>query len=357
MTPISHTHRRYARYAPLAARGTVRGLTLVELMISMMLGLLVVGSASAIFVSNRQTYRATEGLGRVQENGRIAFELMARDLREAGGNPCGNADRKEPLKLVNVINNSATRWWTNWNNGITGYEGAIPLGSPLNRVAGTDAVDLMAGDSSSAATIAQHTSGSSSLQLNRADHGFRTSDLAIACDWQQATLFQVTGLTGADVVRHQAGGNPGNCIGDLGYASPAAACVAGPNRVKQYGPNPADANANATVIRMQPVRWYIATVPGGGRSLFRSTVVNNGGVLAVREQQIAEGVNNMQLQYLLDGAAAYVDAAAVTAANRWNDVTAVRVALDMRSADGAGIGGAPLQRRIAHTVTLRNRME
>ena len=65
-----------------SARNAVRGLTLVELMIAMMLGLLVVGSATAIFISNRQTYRATEGLGRVQENGRMAFELMARDLRD-----------------------------------------------------------------------------------------------------------------------------------------------------------------------------------------------------------------------------------------------------------------------------------
>ena len=71
--------RLSARPAPRAA---VRGLSLIELMIAMMLGLLVVASASAIFLSNRQTYRATEGLGRVQESGRMAFELMARDLRE-----------------------------------------------------------------------------------------------------------------------------------------------------------------------------------------------------------------------------------------------------------------------------------
>jgi type IV pilus assembly protein PilW len=65
----------------------------------------------------------------------------------------------------------------------------------------------------------------------------------------------------------------------------------------------------------------------------------------------------MQLQYLLEGGTAYVDAPAVTAANRWNDVTAVRVTLNMLSADRAGVGGAQLARTIAHTVTLRNRME
>jgi type IV pilus assembly protein PilW len=355
MTQMLISQRRHASRGRLVARAHMRGLTLVELMIALMLGLLVVGSASAIFISNRQTYRATEGLGRVQENGRIAFELMARDLREAGGNPCGNAQREEPLKLVNVINNSATRWWTSWNSGITGYEGTIALGNPANRVAATDAIDLMAGDSSSAATVSQHTTGAFGIKLNTADHGFRASDLAIVCDWTQASLFQVTSVAGNEI-RHASGGTPGNCTSGLGYAISTAVCGGGPARVRQYGPDLDDPNASATVIRMQPVRWYIGTNADGGRSLFRAALVNDGGVLTERNQEIAEGINDMRLLYLLEGAADYVDASAIPA-NRWNDVTAVRVILDLLSADGAGVGGAQLQRRIAHTVTLRNRME
>ena len=356
MTPKIIHPRRHAAHGRVAARSSVRGLTLVELMIAMMLGLLVVGSASAIFISNRATYRATEGLGRVQENGRMAFELMARDLREAGGNPCGNADRKEPLQLVNVLNNPAAQWWTNWNNGIRGYEAAIPGGNPPDRVVTADAIDLMSADSSSAATIAEHDPDAATFDLNTADHGLRTGDLAIVCDWRQASLFQVTGAAAADdTIEHAIGGpGPGNCSKGLGYANPPVCTAAG--RKKLYGPNPVDNKASATIVRMQPVRWYVGTTPNGGTSLFRSAVVNNGGVLAVREQEIAEGVSDMEMQYLLDGDANYVDATLVPA-NRWNDVNAVRVTLDILSADGAGVGGAQLQRRIAHTVTLRNRME
>jgi type IV pilus assembly protein PilW len=358
MKKMTLSRSRFAGHGRAATRSDVSGLTLVELMISMMLGLLVVGSASAIFISNRQTYRATEGLGRVQENGRMAFELMGRDLREAGGSSCGNGERKrnDPLKLVNLINGSTTRWWTNWNNGITGYEGAIPLGSPANRVATADAIDLMAGDSSSAATISQHNTASAQFQINTTDHGFSSSDLAIACDWKGASLFQISSAaSGSNIIQHQVSGSPGNCSIGLGYVIPASAC-AGPVRTKQYGPNVKDPVQSATIIRIQPVRWYVGT-SAGGRSLFRSAVVNNGGVLTVTDQEIAEGVNDMQLQYLLVGAAAYVDASAVTAANRWNDVIAVRVTLDMLSADRAGVGGAQLARRIVNTVTLRNRME
>ena len=332
-----------------ANRANVHGLTLVELMIALMLGLLVVGSASAIFISNRQTYRATEGLGRVQENGRMAFELMVRDLREAGGNPCGNADRKEPLKLVNVLN-PTTNWWANWNNGIIGYEAAMGA-PPANRVAGTDAVDLMSGDNSSGVTVVSHNPTSAQFQLNTANHSLDDADIAIVCDWRQASLFQVSNAqpgTNSTVV-HNAGGavSPGNCSKGLGYANPPNCSVNG---------TPYEYGANSQILRLHAVRWFVGTNAAGGRSLYRSTLINNGGALQARAQEIAEGVNDMELQYLVAGAANYVDATAVPA-NAWGDVTAVRVTLDMLSADRAGVGGAQLARRIAHTVTLRNRME
>ncbi|MFP3416601.1 prepilin-type N-terminal cleavage/methylation domain-containing protein, partial [Bacillus sp. SIMBA_074] len=47
--------------------GRQQGFSLIELMIALVLGLLVVGAAIGIFLSNRQTYQATEGVGRAQE--------------------------------------------------------------------------------------------------------------------------------------------------------------------------------------------------------------------------------------------------------------------------------------------------
>src|SRR3546814_13863371 len=82
-----------------ACRAHAAGFSLVELMVAMVLGLLVSGSAIGIFISNRQANRATDSLSRIQENARTAFELMARDVREAGGNPCGRN-----LLVTSVIN-------------------------------------------------------------------------------------------------------------------------------------------------------------------------------------------------------------------------------------------------------------
>src|SRR5690606_16585162 len=65
------------------------GATLIELMIALLLGLVVVAAASGLFLTNKRVYASTETLNRIQENGRVSFELMSRDIREAGGNPCG----------------------------------------------------------------------------------------------------------------------------------------------------------------------------------------------------------------------------------------------------------------------------
>ncbi|TXH65797.1 MAG: hypothetical protein E6Q88_13200 [Lysobacteraceae bacterium] len=337
------THRM-----PCARRA--HGMTLVELMIAMLLGMIVVGSASAIFISNRQTYRATESLGRVQESGRMSFELMARDIREGAGNPCG-----KNLPIANVLDNPTANWWSDWGVGIVGYDGAIatpglPFGAaPQQRVAGTDAIELKSADSASARVIVNHQPASATMFLNTVNHDFTDEDILMICDNRQAAIFQVTNAspgTNTNVVHNRGGSaNPGNCTKGLGLP---VVCTANGTSYA-YGPN-------SMVTRMRSVRWYIGRNPNGGNSLFRSTMTSSSGSIAAQPQEIVEGVNNMTLQYLLRDTGDYVDAGAIPA-NRWRDVVAVRVNLALASRDRAGVNGAALQRTLDHTVTLRNRMQ
>jgi type IV pilus assembly protein PilW len=60
------------------------GLSIVELMVAMALGLLLMTGVIQVFLSSRQTYAANEAMGRMQENGRFALEFMARSARLAG---------------------------------------------------------------------------------------------------------------------------------------------------------------------------------------------------------------------------------------------------------------------------------
>jgi type IV pilus assembly protein PilW len=346
-----HRRHRASRAGYRAASG-IRGFSLVELMISLMLGLLVVGSAGAIFISNRQTYRATEGLGRVQENSRMAYELMARDMREAGGNPCG-----KNLLFVDVLNPTVD-WWSNWNRGLTGYESSVaspgtPFGTAFgNRIAGTDAVDVMSGDNSSGVTVVSHNPSSAQFHLNTVNHVLDDSDIAIVCDNRQMALFQITNAQPGtnEVIVHNTGNtaSPGNCTKGLGYPPPKS-CPDALGTPYTYG-------ANSMIVKLHAVRWYIGRNRNGTNSLFRVSLGSNGaGAAVTTDQEIAEGVENMQLQYLVAGAGAYVDASLVPPA-RWAEVTAVRIALNIASTDRAGVGNTRLQRTVAHTATLRNRL-
>ena len=57
-----------------------QGLTLVELLISITLSLLVLAAILQLFVGTKQSYNLQEGMARMQENGRYAIDLLARDI-------------------------------------------------------------------------------------------------------------------------------------------------------------------------------------------------------------------------------------------------------------------------------------
>jgi type IV pilus assembly protein PilW len=78
----SPAFRRSAHRRSLALRQA--GLTLLELMISLTLGLLLVAGIGTIYVGSNQTYRVQEENARIQESGRYALEVIGRNIRQAG---------------------------------------------------------------------------------------------------------------------------------------------------------------------------------------------------------------------------------------------------------------------------------
>jgi type IV pilus assembly protein PilW len=66
------------------SRTRQRGLTLVEIMVALTLGLVLIAGLLQLFVGTRQSYRTQENLSRVQENGRYALEFISRAVRIAG---------------------------------------------------------------------------------------------------------------------------------------------------------------------------------------------------------------------------------------------------------------------------------
>jgi type IV pilus assembly protein PilW len=69
-----------------------QGLSLVELMIAMTLGLFLIWGVLQSFLTSRQVYDMQQALSRIQENTRMAQEFIAFDIRSAGDYGCASGD-------------------------------------------------------------------------------------------------------------------------------------------------------------------------------------------------------------------------------------------------------------------------
>lgn len=335
------------------SRRVMAGFTMVELMIAIVLGLIVSGAALTVFLTNRQTYAATESLGRIQESARTGFELMARDLRQAAGSVCGRPSAAG-LTLVSDLNTN-TNWYANWNNGIFGYDGGAGMSglgfgtADGERINGTDAIELHgANDGDDVAIRPDFTSAPSIIVRDATD--FAAGDIVAACDPSQMTLFQVTGKAGNTIVR-AAGSAP--APGNATAATYSYGCRLGQLTA---GACPTGSEWPASLAKLHAVRWYVGANDHGSRSLYRVSLVNTGGAVGTRSDEVAEGVQDLQVQYLVGGAVGYVDAAGVTAANWSGDgVVAIRMRMTVSDSERTGAGGSNIRRVLEHTITLRNR--
>lgn len=328
---------------PGPARGAARGVTLVELMVSLVLGLIVAGAAMAVFLSNRQTYLATESIGRLQENARTAFEFMARDIRAAGMIPCSNE-----TDLNNIVD--STEWWTAHGAGANPTEEWANTSFLGYSNADGDALQLIAAlPPAVIPTVVTATPADGSLPLDLAVNnvdGIAAGDLLMVCDFgyydpttedkrsPEGAIFQATSASGTTINISETG-SPGNSMSDPNIFIPL------PPQVPQK---------NGLVSVVQPVRWYIGDNARGGKSLFRSRLVNTAGALSLAEDEIVADATGLDLAYLVDGGDSYVAAASVA---DWSKVVAVRIQLRMSGTDR--VDGDPIERTLEHVVTVRNR--
>ncbi len=340
------------KLTPARPRGGQRGFGLVELMVSLVLGMIVVGGALVLLLSTRQATGNTLNLSHLQDSVRTSYEMMTREVREAGATPCDSKGL-----VGNVLNNAQglnPTWWATWNepvtvrdqpvlgfDGATAFPGAAIGAAVAERVNGTDALIVRYAAAYDNLSITAHNTATTLLTTNVAAHGIPVGELVMVCNYRQAAIMSVSAVDLAlGTFTHAASVAPtGNCSAGLGLPT---TCT--PVGVTYQFP------AGALIGRFTAVGWYIGNngrPATGGRSLYR--VTRNGA------EEIAEGVRDMQLSYLVDGAADYAAAAAVAAAE-WERVIAVRFDLTFESPD-SGINAATgqrLVRNVAYTVNLRN---
>ncbi|RCS31264.1 prepilin-type N-terminal cleavage/methylation domain-containing protein [Rhodanobacter denitrificans] len=328
------------------------GFTLIELMVAMLLGLIVIAGVASVFLANQRTYRTNQALGDVQDGSRIAFELLARDIRNAGLNPCNNGDR-----MGNVLNNSGTDWWANWSNAVHGYSGS--QGDPATggvfgtgvgqRVAGTDSMQVL-GAVDGGMSVATDNEPAANFKLNDKTTNLQSGDIVIVCDPDHAVLVQISNYNNSNVTFvHNTGNavNPGNCSKGLGYPSD---CSSTNGNLYQFG-------ANSQIAKLGAADWYVGNNPVGGRSLYRVALAApdaKENVSLGTPQEMVRNVNGMVINYHARGGTAFVTASSI---GNWAVVDAAQITLTLQSADQrAGTDTRPLVRSFTATTTVRNRV-
>lgn len=124
-----------------------RGLTLVELMVALVLGMLVMAGVIQLFIANKETYRVQDGLARVQEAGRFAVYLLNTDI--AGGANLGCTGRNHTdIRIVALDVPAELDFDSNGElstmAGMDNVSGTVtlPSGTEITPVAGSDVINV-----------------------------------------------------------------------------------------------------------------------------------------------------------------------------------------------------------------------
>ena len=339
-----------------------RGLTLIELMISVALSLVILSAMSYIYVSSRGVYRSNEAMARAQETGRFALEWLARDIRNAGNFGC--ISYNTPQIIANPPNGIGGQIQAvfGYENGKDTSNAAWPNPSTITYVRGD--VLIISGMLGNAANVTDNVPGNANVKVDQNCMGLQQDDLAIACNFKQATLFRVTNNVQQ------------NC--NLN-SSPGYDVTAANNANTSNFKMPYTKDDRAILFKLGVLAYFIGQNPAGNPALYRVNAAST--TLPIPTEEVAENIEDMNLLFgedtNADGQAdVYSNANSVV---NWANVVSVRVAVVARSADtsavqqsqtyyfqpsaSAGvysIAPTPTDRRLRQvfttTVALRNRL-
>lgn len=277
---------RSARRNPFGAApaSPVRGVSLVELMVGMVLGLFVIGVMSAVYMGSRNTFVAQESGSRLQENGRFAMDTIANDLRMSGFRGCLGTD------VVDNTLNTPTALLYNfglpiWGSRNTGAAWSPALSAPVDGLAALPAGDVLvvrrpAGTGWS--LIGEMADTSAALTITPTT-GFAQGDLLMLADCANAAVLQATNST------------PGT-DGSVAHVAGAGGVVPGVARsalVRTF------AN-DARIWRMQTKIYYLAASQRRAGQVALWVYVSPAYDGAIQRAELVTGVERMALTYGVD---------------------------------------------------------
>ena len=326
------------------------GYSLLELLISMSLGIFIVGTTLHFFETTRKTQRVQNELNNVRENAKFAIDMIKEDVQMAGFYGC--ATRWDESTLINTLNAPQDDFRWNFSQGLYGSEfnydttSATPrswqpaLDTTLNAASWGDTITIRHAGRQEFSVV-EHSSASAAIKIT-ADNGIKQYDYLLVTDCEQSSIFQKTNATtGSQSIQHT------NTALDQQYAGNATSDLG-----KQY-PN------TAKLMKLYSVTYYIADSPEGVRTLYKRDSTRNA-------EQVVSGITDLQVQYGVDedsdlSVDNYYTADQVDANHWWDNVLAVTLTVKAVGYNDNGeilrrTDGTAIEHELSATVNIRNRL-
>jgi len=315
--------------------GDSKGLTLVELLVAMAVGLLLILAIVSLYLADKSSFRHQEVNSRLHEDGRFALELIAYDLRNADYTGCGAISIQ-----TNVVVDSDTNWWLDTRTMIRGFDSisGYPIDMTGASSAASDALVVMYRDNESELSITSHDAAATRFVLAN-NHAYGLGEILYATDCRRAAVFQMTNTPssgGSNEVEHIVINNPGpgNCQVELG-----SSCGDVPVTPYTFQPG-------GFISRLVSKAYFIAPASiGQGNSLYVRSLTGLPGDPATFE--LLQNVQALRIQYGVDldcdGTAdrfaranqvpGLVSDCSIALSSPWNMVVSARIELLMLSQD------------------------
>jgi type IV pilus assembly protein PilW len=154
---------------PLASKQ--RGMTLTELMVAIGIGLFLTVVVANVFLSSRRTFATTDGLSRMQENMRYAYNLMSRTVHLTGYKTAPNSVTSSVFAGPNFAVNGVDGGGTAPDALTVRYQGSSNGGGAADGTIVDCAGNHVAGGvmATNAFTIAAGANGANALFCNGAE--------------------------------------------------------------------------------------------------------------------------------------------------------------------------------------------
>jgi len=321
-----------------AGRSRERGFSLVELMIASTIGLLILTAMISVFVSTVQSRNEIDKSSRQIENGRFAVEMLREDIQLAafyGDYFPTSITWTTPDPCATILNNMG---FTTGNVpvGIHGYPDTVTSGTQpsclTNRKAATDIL-VIRRVSTTQFKIDANEDGTRDTNVTKEDGSTGVSVASLGAGYYlQASNCADTPVEAAYVLAK----NPANFAlhGVKPAGAPASCMNGGLAHVRQYFVRIfyiAACNDCGGAGDGVPTLKMVELTPGAGVCDTDSSV--SCGSMTTRS--IAEGIENMQLEYGVDtsGDGTPDSYATAPAAADWQNVMAVKIFLLARNTE------------------------